>query len=60
MGLLKNLWNMELNGCPLEGSLAEMVQNKSKTSDILGFLKSVLNQLVLFCFIAYCRLQLTS
>ncbi|XP_067948153.1 leucine-rich repeat serine/threonine-protein kinase 1-like [Watersipora subatra] len=42
MGLLKSLWNMELTGCPLEGALAEKIEMKARTSDIIGFLNSVL------------------
>lgn len=44
MGLLKSLWNMDLSECPLEGPLAEKVELKAKTSDIIGFLNSVLKE----------------
>ena len=44
MGLLSDLWNMDLSECPLEGPLAEMVERKARTTEIIGFLKSVLKE----------------
>ncbi|KAI5703280.1 hypothetical protein M8J75_009878 [Diaphorina citri] len=43
MGLLSRLWNLNTKGCCLQEPLRSMIEsNKYKTMDILGYLKSVL------------------
>ena len=45
IGLLNKLWNFDLKNCPKlrdPVSLNELVKQRTKTSDILGFLKSIL------------------
>lgn len=43
MGLLSKLWNLSLRGCTLNEPLKSMVESKKyKTMDIIGYLKSVL------------------
>ncbi len=45
MGLLTRLWNLSLNGCPLDEPLRTMLNSKQyKTMDIVGYLKSVLEE----------------
>jgi len=44
MGSLSQLWNLELRDCPLEGPLASMVEGCARTVDIIGFLKSILQE----------------
>lgn len=43
MGLLNRMWNLSLRGCNLNEPLKTMVESKKyKTMDIIGYLKSVL------------------
>jgi GTPase SAR1 family protein len=45
IGLLNKLWNFDLKNCPAlrdPVSLNDLVKQRTKTSDILGFLKSIL------------------
>lgn len=43
MGLLNRLWNLNTLGCPLQEPLRSMIDSKKyKTMDIIGYLKSVL------------------
>lgn len=43
MGLLSRLWNLNTRGCPLQEPLKSMIESKKyKTMDIIGYLKSVL------------------
>ena len=43
MGLLNKLWNLNLRGCNLNEPLKSMIESKKyKTMDIIGYLKSVL------------------
>ncbi|XP_045460940.1 leucine-rich repeat serine/threonine-protein kinase 1 [Harmonia axyridis] len=43
MGLLSRLWNLNTRGCPLQEPLRSMIESKKyKTMDIIGYLKSVL------------------
>ena len=43
MGLLQKLWNLNTRGCSLQEPLATMMTSKSyKTSDVIGYLRSVL------------------
>jgi Leucine-rich repeat (LRR) protein len=43
MGLLNRMWNLSLRGCNLNEPLKSMVESKKyKTMDIIGYLKSVL------------------
>ena len=43
MGLLTHLWNLNTTGCNLQEPLKSMIaSNKYKTMDIIGYLKSVL------------------
>lgn len=45
MGLLSKLWNLSLRGCSLNEPLKSMVESKKyKTMDIIGYLKSVLEE----------------
>lgn len=44
IGSLAQLWNLELKNCPLEGPLASMVEANVRTVDIMGFLKSILQE----------------
>lgn len=43
MGLLSRLWNLNTRGCSLQEPLKSMIDSKKyKTMDIIGYLKSVL------------------
>ena len=43
MGLLSRLWNLNMRGCNLQEPLRSMIDSKKyKTMDIIGYLKSVL------------------
>lgn len=43
MGLLSRLWNLNTRGCSLQEPLKSMIDsNKYKTMDVIGYLKSVL------------------
>ena len=43
MGLLSRLWNLNTRGCALQEPLKSMIDSKKyKTMDIIGYLKSVL------------------
>lgn len=43
MGLLSRLWNLNTRGCSLQDPLKFMIESKKyKTMDIIGYLKSVL------------------
>ncbi|KAK9885098.1 hypothetical protein WA026_009320 [Henosepilachna vigintioctopunctata] len=43
MGLLSRLWNLNTRGCSLQDPLKSMIESKKyKTMDIIGYLKSVL------------------
>ncbi|XP_031347203.1 leucine-rich repeat serine/threonine-protein kinase 1-like isoform X2 [Photinus pyralis] len=43
MGLLSRLWNLNTRGCSLQEPLKSMIESKKyKTMDIIGYLKSVL------------------
>lgn len=43
MGLLSRLWNLNTKGCNLQEPLRSMIDsNKYKTMDVVGFLKSIL------------------
>lgn len=43
MGLLSRLWNLNTRGCSLQEPLKSMIEsNKYKTMDVVGYLKSVL------------------
>lgn len=43
MGLLSRLWNLNMKGCSLQEPLKSMIDSKKyKTMDIIGYLKSVL------------------
>lgn len=43
LGLLSRLWNLNTQGCNLQEPLRSMIQNnKYKTMDVIGYLKSVL------------------
>jgi len=43
MGLLSRLWNLNTRGCSLQEPLKTMIDsNKYKTMDVIGYLKSVL------------------
>ncbi|RWS17099.1 Leucine-rich repeat serine/threonine-protein kinase 1-like protein [Dinothrombium tinctorium] len=43
MGLLSKLWNLRTNGCNLSEPLKSMIESKKhKTMDIIGYLKSIL------------------
>lgn len=43
MGLLSRLWNLNTQGCKLQEPLKSMIESKKyKTMDIIGYLKSVL------------------
>ncbi|XP_070508188.1 leucine-rich repeat serine/threonine-protein kinase 1 isoform X2 [Chironomus tepperi] len=43
MGLLSRLWNLNTRGCSLQEPLRSMIESKKyKTMDIIGYLKSVL------------------
>lgn len=43
MGLLSRLWNLNTRGCSLQDPLKSMIDSKKyKTMDIIGYLKSVL------------------
>lgn len=43
MGLLSRLWNLNMKGCNLQEPLKSMIESKKyKTMDIIGYLKSVL------------------
>ncbi|KAF6207493.1 hypothetical protein GE061_015939 [Apolygus lucorum] len=43
MGLLSRLWNLNMRGCNLQEPLKSMIESKKyKTMDIIGYLKSVL------------------
>lgn len=43
MGLLSRLWNLNTRGCNLQEPLRSMIDsNKYKTMDVVGYLKSIL------------------
>jgi len=43
MGLLSRLWNLNTRGCSLQEPLKSMIDsNKYKTMDVIGYLKSIL------------------
>ncbi|CAL1529200.1 unnamed protein product [Lymnaea stagnalis] len=45
LGLLKNLWKLELELCPLDGAIQDFLLNsRFPVKDILGFLQSVLEE----------------
>ncbi|KAH9518581.1 hypothetical protein Btru_005705, partial [Bulinus truncatus] len=45
LGLLKNLWKLELELCPLDGAIQDFLLNaRYPVKDILGFLQSVLEE----------------
>ncbi|XP_012946180.1 leucine-rich repeat serine/threonine-protein kinase 1 [Aplysia californica] len=45
LGLLKNLWKLELELCPLDGTIQDFLLNsRFPVKDILGFLQSVLEE----------------
>ncbi|GFN83148.1 leucine-rich repeat serine/threonine-protein kinase, partial [Plakobranchus ocellatus] len=45
LGLLKSLWKLELELCPLDGAIQDFLQNsRYPVKDILGFLQSVLEE----------------
>ncbi len=51
MGLLNKLWNLSTRGCNLNEPLKTMIESKKyKTMDIIGYLKSILEKLVIFDF----------
>ncbi|CAF0874165.1 unnamed protein product, partial [Brachionus calyciflorus] len=45
LGLLTKLWNLDLKSCPSikDVQLDSLIRQKTKTSDILGYLKSILD-----------------
>ncbi|KAL3278816.1 hypothetical protein HHI36_016337 [Cryptolaemus montrouzieri] len=54
MGLLSRLWNLNTRGCSLQDPLKSMIESKKyKTMDIIGYLKSVLEDAR-----AYARMKL--
>uniref|UniRef100_A0A2C9JFX8 non-specific serine/threonine protein kinase n=1 Tax=Biomphalaria glabrata TaxID=6526 RepID=A0A2C9JFX8_BIOGL len=45
LGLLKNLWKLELDLCPIDGAIQDFLLNsRYPVKDILGFLQSVLEE----------------
>lgn len=45
LGLLNKLWNLNLRGCSLQEPLRTMIESrKYKTMDIVGYLKSILEE----------------
>ena len=45
IGLLNKLWNLNLRGCSLQEPLRTMIESrKYKTMDIVGYLKSILEE----------------
>lgn len=43
MGLLSRMWNLNTKGCNLQEPIRSMIEsNKYKTMDVIGFLKSIL------------------
>lgn len=48
MGLLKKLWQLNLENCPLEGPLREMIESKCRPAEIISFLDSIREESVEF------------
>ncbi|KAG1714290.1 Leucine-rich repeat serine/threonine-protein kinase 1 [Nymphon striatum] len=49
MGLLSKLWNLNTRGCNLDEPLKSMIESKKyKTMDIIGYLKSILENAKLY------------
>lgn len=45
LGLLKSLWKLDLELCPLDGAIQDyMLNSQFPVKDILGFLQSVLEE----------------
>ena len=55
LGLLKNLWKLDLELCPLDGVIHDLLQSsRFPVRDILGFLLSVLEEWVYLCVMSFC------